>query len=368
MQHHYWEENKLKKELISGYFFFGFVLYIVLGNITPDFSEELAYRQFAQWVFSLLKSIYPSLLLFLIGILTIQFILSLIISNNSDIFSVMQADEKKGLNYTIPMKREEIEGFKELEIQSDILRKKLQQFLLPTKIEMNSDYITELILVQSYSHLIQNTSGFLEKMNTAVEYLKIMENIADIMVSKVNFIRIKTLHDAETNFSHLLYDYLQDQYNLFINEMQILEFVLDAIKMDEDINYDLSSINDSLEKFMVITEKYLSRIIYFDRLKKIKSALLGLELGIYSFNVLKKKMHMNTEENFNTIINDLIDYHNMDPYIDSKNEIFNTQISTINIDGFGIVRICCNNTARLQEKYCQCGKAIDTQLTKYYQP
>ena len=36
------------------------------------------------------------------------------------------------------------------------------------------------------------------------------------------------------------------------------------------------------------------------------------------------------------------------------------------LDGIGIVPICCNQTARLGEAYCQCGRAVSKKLLKYY--
>ncbi|MCY3414719.1 MAG: hypothetical protein INQ03_23925 [Candidatus Heimdallarchaeota archaeon] len=40
--------------------------------------------------------------------------------------------------------------------------------------------------------------------------------------------------------------------------------------------------------------------------------------------------------------------------------------STIQLADYGVVNICCNQTARLQEKYCGCGRAVPADLLMYY--
>lgn len=46
----------------------------------------------------------------------------------------------------------------------------------------------------------------------------------------------------------------------------------------------------------------------------------------------------------------------------------NPMINEIHITGIGNVPICCNQTARLGEAYCQCGRAVSKKLLNYYSP
>ena len=42
--------------------------------------------------------------------------------------------------------------------------------------------------------------------------------------------------------------------------------------------------------------------------------------------------------------------------------------SNFYVEGVGNIPICCNQTARLGEAYCKCGRAVPLKLRKYYSP
>ncbi|MCE7734449.1 MAG: hypothetical protein GPJ54_06200 [Candidatus Heimdallarchaeota archaeon] len=164
---------------------------------------------------------------------------------------------------------------------------------------------------------------------------------------------MKSLHEKR-NCIKLEYDFYISLQKLLAHYTKVEYF------QTEELHYSME------REFVDYIDLVRIRIDYLDSIVIIADQLNSYENNIVlSYTRLIDKLNLDIQE-FNEVKEHLIRIHGFSNQFNDEAQIFSNSRNTINVEGIGLVKICCNNAARLSEIYCACGLSIPQALLYHY--